>query len=1454
MKDLSVIISAEDVKAKEYVKNLEPVLKKMSSELIIVNNEESKINIPYDCIKLEYKEDYSGFIRFCMGSTVGKKVLIIEDGMVIDKDIVKAIELYALSGDCQNISCDFIDYFDSNHLTYSKNERVLVYTRGVKGFNQKIDNKILNYSFIKDDMDSVKRNIQKLIYEKRYCELYKWYRCFILQKQNDIIKNFKLELEKEKSVLDNYESKNIDEIFKSDNTDKKYVSYLSLKEKYINTIPKITEDDLYYSWLLKKKENIIPFLKNLSADLQEKLLIYILKNDDEFEDSLYEFIIDSKEKMDNGIDIQVYSEIMKAFLDFMTYAPETKQRYIRIIEILDLYVKYAGEFTEKEFISEYKDAVKLLDDGKIEDAAQDLKLLCIKYPKRSKILRLCISKIRYDHKFYNFILSVCMIVRDERKNIDRCLKSLKPLVDQKLAEIIVVDTGSKDDTLKKAQKYTDKVYANPWQNDFSRARNFSISLAEGEYIFILDADEEFSEKDVEKLIEEFKDKENSKYNTFTLRLVNYTDIEHKQFAVLTQPRIFKNTGLFMYSSSVHNQPVLNTPIKNPNIELLHYGYIMTKDIKLKKFIRTSTLLKKELQKDPDNIYYRFQLSSSYGMFGNLKSALRQVEIYMRDIKELALDRDIILMYYNNAAVTYMDSLRFDEAEKICDDVFKANDEFIDFVYYKAEILFYKKKYEESIKFMNRYFFLINDYFKLDIANDGRYSFYTLYSKDEMLKLYIKANHRIKNYENVLEKVYDLKDETIIKNTLKEIVDSYFNVEKFDEMYEFYKKRIIGSKDKGIKEVFDYFVYYNILNVSREKGNIYKDKLKKSGFKIDENKNEIKTSEAKSLIENYDINSLDFNGSINLIYKFIDRYKNFKITARKPNMKEILIMIKFGEFILNKTSDLIKNGIFEPDEIMDIFDSYMMLASYVVNAGEVKLLNGNQGIFIGKLLKAIEELKKQNYDKSLEIVKEAKYSNFDTMEFAEFVYKIISDEKDAFYESQGNKTEYIKELKEKLAVLKEPFDVIAEFDKYDDTSSYDAQLYSLKANSLLYLRRIEEAEKLINEGYCKFGNDIHILKSMYNLKKLENDYKGKVKILSKMCLNYPQTDISEYKFVPLKENEIKVLQGTMDLSDRTLEISKDLNERGIFSKTFNYIPRYSHFKENYVMDLSTIEAGNIIVNRSVEAASKLISEFDIFHFHCGMTLDFMNNDLKIIKDTGKKALMHFWDTEVQLKSISCRFNPYTEVDEESDNQIKKKLEKLSDSIDFCIVGNEEVREYVKEYFKNVFVINQAVDLKKYSLKNAIHDDTLKIAYAPSFGDNYCKKVIDILNRFKEKYNIKFMNLTGLLRDEKIDAIRRSDLVIDEISTGFYGESSLDAMAFNKPVMAYIDQFMEDKYPKDIPIINVNPDNLEKKIEYVIKNKNMLSDIGTKGRNYVQKYHNKDTEINKIINIYKEMLNE
>ena len=93
-------------------------------------------------------------------------------------------------------------------------------------------------------------------------------------------------------------------------------------------------------------------------------------------------------------------------------------------------------------------------------------------------------------------LSVALIVRDEAEMLPGCLDSVKD-ADQ----IVVVDTGSADDTIEIARRYTDEVYEQEWRDNFAASRNYAKELCTGDWVYSIDADH-INETPVERIKEE----------------------------------------------------------------------------------------------------------------------------------------------------------------------------------------------------------------------------------------------------------------------------------------------------------------------------------------------------------------------------------------------------------------------------------------------------------------------------------------------------------------------------------------------------------------------------------------------------------------------------------------------------------------------------------------------------------------------------------------------------------------------------------------------------------------------------------------------------------------------------------------------------------------------------------------------------------------------------------------
>ena len=162
-------------------------------------------------------------------------------------------------------------------------------------------------------------------------------------------------------------------------------------------------------------------------------------------------------------------------------------------------------------------------------------------------------------------VSLCMIVKNEEKILERCLDSIADLMD----EIVIVDTGSTDATRELARKYTEKVYDFQWVDDFSAARNFAFSKAGMDYICSADADEVLSEENRERflklketLLPEIEIVQMKYGNQLQYGTVYNFDEEYR-------PKLFKRRRDFVWEEPIHETVRLEPVVYDSDIVITH---------------------------------------------------------------------------------------------------------------------------------------------------------------------------------------------------------------------------------------------------------------------------------------------------------------------------------------------------------------------------------------------------------------------------------------------------------------------------------------------------------------------------------------------------------------------------------------------------------------------------------------------------------------------------------------------------------------------------------------------------------------------------------------------------------------------------------------------------------------------------------------------------------------------
>lgn len=221
------------------------------------------------------------------------------------------------------------------------------------------------------------------------------------------------------------------------------------------------------------------------------------------------------------------------------------------------------------------------------------------------------------------ILSIGMIVKNEEKNLEKCLNALQPIIDRIPLELIIADTGSTDKTREIAAQYTSQLYTFRWCNDFSKARNFVLEKACGEWFMFIDADEWID--NVEPLIDFMQSEKAVDFNDIGIIIKNYYTYSGSKYEVDYVKRIFRRLPGRKFQGMVHETVPEQGNIKYLDVYLHHYGYVTDNSQfgRSEKSLRNTPILLEEIKKHPNNLLALYQLAQEYAVQGDW-NAMEQV--------------------------------------------------------------------------------------------------------------------------------------------------------------------------------------------------------------------------------------------------------------------------------------------------------------------------------------------------------------------------------------------------------------------------------------------------------------------------------------------------------------------------------------------------------------------------------------------------------------------------------------------------------------------------------------------------------------------------------------------------------------------------------------------------------------------------------------------------------------
>ncbi|MEE3368091.1 MAG: glycosyltransferase family 4 protein [Planctomycetota bacterium] len=272
--------------------------------------------------------------------------------------------------------------------------------------------------------------------------------------------------------------------------------------------------------------------------------------------------------------------------------------------------------------------------------------------------------------------------------------------------------------------------------------------------------------------------------------------------------------------------------------------------------------------------------------------------------------------------------------------------------------------------------------------------------------------------------------------------------------------------------------------------------------------------------------------------------------------------------------------------------------------------------------------------------------------------------------------------------------------------------------------------------------------------------------------------------------------------------------------------------------------------------KALRSYDIFHFFYGRSLLPKHLDLPLLKRAGKKIFVHFRGSDIRsrkwLTQVMDPTLPNHKIADDiprSTTQQIKRLDAWRRYANNLFISIPELLDIVPE----AHVVQQAIDLRRWPEErpeSQSRGSELVIAHATSNrAYKGTEHLISAVDQIKQRgYAIRLDIIEGIPASEVIHRYRRCDLGVDELLQGSYGNVAIEMMALGKPVIANLGNWYREHRP-DLPVVHADPSNIAQKLEALINDPARRQRIGAEGRRYVERWHDVNTHVARLLDIYK-----
>lgn len=338
---------------------------------------------------------------------------------------------------------------------------------------------------------------------------------------------------------------------------------------------------------------------------------------------------------------------------------------------------------------------------------------------------------------------------------------------------------------------------------------------------------------------------------------------------------------------------------------------------------------------------------------------------------------------------------------------------------------------------------------------------------------------------------------------------------------------------------------------------------------------------------------------------------------------------------------------------------------------------------------------------------------------------------------------------------------------------------------------------------------------------------------------------------MKRENMKVFHGLVNYGTQAGLLAKGLRDEGI--KAFSVVYDDSYFQRLIDFNVSRdINVKNGIVRRLKRLffLLSIFKKYNIFHFYFGQTLLPHNIDAPFYRLLGKKVVMEYLGTDVELwlgmNGADGHGRPINRV------KLVKRVYRQAKQFDRQLVCAPCYYQYVD----NSIILPLAVDLSAFDYHPLEwrKDKVLTFMHCPTNRKQKKSDEIEAaLDRLKsEGYQFNYKCVTNVSHDQLKQEYISSDIVIDQLN-GWFGTVSIEAMALGRPVVAGYRPHLchYDKRYENMPIINADTYNVYDVLKDILEGKYNLEEISKRSREFAVRTHDLKNVTKQLIGIYEEL---